>query len=223
MNFFGVGPAEAGVIFAIALIVIGPQRFPEIMRQAGRWYRVARAYSNEVMKDVRAAVDEIEQEVRADTEDLRSVRELTDLKADLIEARESVKSIQQDTTAAAQTGDSAAARSSTTKPAATKPAAATPATTKSSTTPSTTRATDTEATPAATDAQTTSTRPSVIKAAKEKAAEPPASYYEGRDPSTFDPFKAKEARDAARKSEDATSGTDHTTPDGNGPNGNGAQ
>lgn len=188
MNFFGVGAAEAGVIFVIALIVIGPQRFPEIMRQAGRWYRIARAYSNEVMKDVRAAVDEIEQEVKAETDDLRSVRELTDLKGDLVEARESMEEIRKDTRSAAQAGSTNA----------TPPVAATPAsrtTTPSSTTPSTpaqsTEAEGTEGKPGAPAAG-----PGTSSAST--PADPPASYYEGRDPSTYDPFKAKEARERER-------------------------
>lgn len=97
MNFFGVGPAEAGLVFVIALIVVGPQRFPEIMRQAGRWYRVARAYSNEVMQDVRSAVDDIEREVKAETDDLKSVREFADLGADLKAAQQDAEEIGRDT------------------------------------------------------------------------------------------------------------------------------
>src|SRR5690606_32870768 len=88
---------EAGLVFVIALIVVGPQRFPEIMRQAGRWYRMARAYSNEVMKDVRSAVDDIEREVRAETDDLKSVGELADIGQDLRRAREDVDEIRRDT------------------------------------------------------------------------------------------------------------------------------
>lgn len=99
MNIFGVGPAEAGLVFVIALIVVGPQRFPEIMRQAGRWYRMARAYSNEVMKDVRAAVDDIEREVKAETDDLKAVREFADLGADLRAARQDAEEIHRETRA----------------------------------------------------------------------------------------------------------------------------
>jgi len=121
MNLFGVGPAEAGLVFVIALIVVGPQRFPEIMRQAGRWYRVARAYSNEVMKDVRTAVDEIEREVKAETDDLKSVGALTDLRGDLKEAREAVDGVGKDTKAAA------AGPATPITPPATKAPASTPA------------------------------------------------------------------------------------------------
>jgi Sec-independent protein translocase protein TatA len=97
MNFFGVGPAEAGLVFVIALIVVGPQRFPEIMRSAGRWYRMARAYSNEVMKDVRSAVDDIEREVKAEADDLKSVRDFADLGADLREAQRDAEALGRET------------------------------------------------------------------------------------------------------------------------------
>jgi Sec-independent protein translocase protein TatA len=103
MNLFGVGASEAGLILLIALILIGPQNFPQVMRQAGRWYKVARAFSNEVMKDVRAAVDEIEQEVTRDVGDLQSVRELTSgLDADLRQVKSEVRSIGDQTSSVAR-------------------------------------------------------------------------------------------------------------------------
>ncbi len=83
MNAFGVGAAEAGLVLLIALILIGPQNFPSVMRQAGHWYRIARRYSTEVMKDVRSAVDEIESEVKRETGDLVSPRELSEMQSDL--------------------------------------------------------------------------------------------------------------------------------------------
>jgi hypothetical protein len=60
----------------ITLIVVGPKRFPEIARQGGRWYRTARRYADEVMRDVRGAMDDLEKEVEAQGEDLRSIREI---------------------------------------------------------------------------------------------------------------------------------------------------
>ncbi|MDA0352348.1 MAG: twin-arginine translocase TatA/TatE family subunit [Chloroflexi bacterium] len=90
MSLFGVGAGEALVVLVLALIVVGPQRFPEIARQGGRWYRLARQYSNEVMKDVRAAVEEIEQEITEETGDLRS---LTSIREDLRAIRDDLDTV----------------------------------------------------------------------------------------------------------------------------------
>lgn len=75
-SFLGVGAAEAVLVFAIALIVVGPQHFPEIARQAGRWYRIARRYTAEITRDVRGAMSEIEQEVAGEAGGLRGLREI---------------------------------------------------------------------------------------------------------------------------------------------------
>ena len=75
-ELFGVGAAEAVLVFVIALVLVGPQRFPDLARQAGRWYRVGRRYTSEITKDVRSAMEEIEHEVKAETGDLTVVREI---------------------------------------------------------------------------------------------------------------------------------------------------
>ncbi len=75
-ELFGVGFAEAVLVFVIALIVVGPQRFPALARQSGRWYRVARRYTAEITADLRGALAELEDEVKAEGDDLRSIREL---------------------------------------------------------------------------------------------------------------------------------------------------
>ncbi|MDA0364905.1 MAG: twin-arginine translocase TatA/TatE family subunit [Chloroflexi bacterium] len=103
MNVFGVGPGEALLVLVIGLMVVGPGRFPEIAREAGRWYRLARRYSTEVMSDVRAAVDELEGEVTAPGEDLRSIREIgTEFRNELREAGRSVSEIGRETRAVAE-------------------------------------------------------------------------------------------------------------------------
>lgn len=73
MELLGVGAGEALVVFVITLIVVGPQRFPEIARQAGRYYRMARRYAAHVTADVRGAMDEIEAEVEAQKEAIEAV------------------------------------------------------------------------------------------------------------------------------------------------------
>lgn len=84
MQFFGVGSSEAILVFVIALIVVGPSRFPEIARSGGRWFRIARRFTAEVTKDLRVAVDEIDAEIKTETGDLRSIRDLSkDIESDL--------------------------------------------------------------------------------------------------------------------------------------------
>ena len=83
MELFGVGIPEIGLIMLIALVIVGPQRFPEVARQIARWIRTARAFTDEVMKDVRAAVDEIEQEVTASNDGVNPIRELAELRSEL--------------------------------------------------------------------------------------------------------------------------------------------
>lgn len=83
MELFGVGVPELGLIMLIALVVVGPQRFPEIARQMAHWIRTARAFTDAVMKDVRAAVDEIEQEVTTANDGVNPIRELRELRGEL--------------------------------------------------------------------------------------------------------------------------------------------
>lgn len=73
MELLGVGAGEALVVFVITLIVVGPQRFPEIARQAGRYYRMARRYAAHVTADVRGAMSELEAEVEAQKEAIEAV------------------------------------------------------------------------------------------------------------------------------------------------------
>jgi len=111
MSFLGVGAGEAALVLVLAMIVVGPQRFPEIARQGGRWYRLARQYTNEVMKDVRSAVDEIETEIKTETEDLQSMTSIGD---ELREIRDDVDAVSSESVADAEQAmsDSAAAAGS---------------------------------------------------------------------------------------------------------------
>ena len=86
MELFGVGPLEALLVGVIAFILVGPDKFPELARQAGKWYRVARAFTADVMADVQGAVKEIEAEVDATTGGgLKSIRELTDSSTSILQ------------------------------------------------------------------------------------------------------------------------------------------
>ena len=68
MDIFGVGIFEALLVLVVALIVVGPNKFPEIARSAGRWFTVARNYASEVRTDIESATAEIESEVMKEQE-----------------------------------------------------------------------------------------------------------------------------------------------------------
>ena len=84
---FGVGFPELVVILAVALIVLGPQRLPEVARMVGRAYgqlrRASEEFQNTIRQDLAALERQedanrnkaIAQEIRercADVEDLQT-------------------------------------------------------------------------------------------------------------------------------------------------------
>jgi sec-independent protein translocase protein TatB len=70
-----VGPLELLVVLAVALIVVGPERLPELARSVGRALRQLREVQDEVRDMVRMGVDEEMRETATDvkraTSDLR--------------------------------------------------------------------------------------------------------------------------------------------------------
>ncbi len=50
---FGVGLQELAVIAFIAVLVVGPDRLPELAQQAGRFLRRMRTYANAARDDLR--------------------------------------------------------------------------------------------------------------------------------------------------------------------------
>lgn len=114
MQLFGVGAFEALLVMVVALIVVGPQRFPEIARQGGRWFRVARRFTADITADFRGAIQEIEEEVIGDGDDLRAVREIgKEVEAGLRETKTDLDQLGRDTERAAEqagTGAEASAK-----------------------------------------------------------------------------------------------------------------
>lgn len=51
MNFLGMGPAELLLILALALIVFGPQKLPEIGAQIGKAFREFRRTTSELSQE----------------------------------------------------------------------------------------------------------------------------------------------------------------------------
>lgn len=114
MELFGVGWMEAGLILVVTLIVVGPERFPQIAREGGKYYRMARRYANEVMTDVRGAIEELETEVKTQTEDLREIREIgRDLSTSGDEGLREIREIGSRTRAAAESAQTSEATQNT--------------------------------------------------------------------------------------------------------------
>lgn len=64
MEIFNIGFGEMIIIFIIALIVFGPDRLPEIGRQAGRMLREFRKMTSEVTEQVQRELELVEEPVR---------------------------------------------------------------------------------------------------------------------------------------------------------------
>lgn len=107
MELFGVGIGEAGLVLLITLLVVGPERFPQIAREGGKYYRMARRFTAEVTGDLRTALNELENEVKEQTGDLKAVREISEeVRAGVAESATDIDSISRATSQAAS-GDAA--------------------------------------------------------------------------------------------------------------------
>ena len=62
MEFLGIGLPELLVILILALIVVGPNRLPEMAAQLARLIRAGRRYGNQVTKEFNEALHDLEQE-----------------------------------------------------------------------------------------------------------------------------------------------------------------
>ena len=56
MNFFGIGLPEMAVIAAIALVVFGPKRLPELGKTLGRTLKGFQSASQEFEQEFRSAI-----------------------------------------------------------------------------------------------------------------------------------------------------------------------
>tara|TARA_B100000029_G_C17138922_1_gene801638 strand:- start:298 stop:543 length:246 start_codon:yes stop_codon:yes gene_type:complete len=60
MNIFGVGLPEIAVISALALIIFGPKRLPELGRNLGKTLKGLQTASTEFEKEIQKAMNENE-------------------------------------------------------------------------------------------------------------------------------------------------------------------
>ncbi|MFQ6019446.1 MAG: twin-arginine translocase TatA/TatE family subunit [Dehalococcoidia bacterium] len=77
MNLFGIGPWEVLLVLLVALLILGPQRLPEVAVQLARSIRWLRRFSGQVSGQLRQEFDEL-------------VREYEELKSEVKELRQQV-------------------------------------------------------------------------------------------------------------------------------------
>ncbi len=70
MDFLGIGPLELIVILVIALIVVGPERLPEVARSISKGVRQIRtitsAFTSEWQQELNAATHDITQDINSE-------------------------------------------------------------------------------------------------------------------------------------------------------------
>lgn len=74
MNFFGVGPMEMAFIVIIAVVVLGPERFPAFAVQIARAIKYLRGYANDATSDLRAEFAELTKDYEEMRKELAEVR-----------------------------------------------------------------------------------------------------------------------------------------------------
>ena len=80
MNIFNIGTAELLLIFAIALIVVGPRRLPEVARSLGKIVNDLRRMSQEFTTDLTRELDAPAKELREVTRELEApVKEIKEI------------------------------------------------------------------------------------------------------------------------------------------------
>lgn len=75
MNFLGIGPAELILVLIVAVIVVGPQRLPEVAVQLARAIRRLRGYATDVTAQMRGELDELMKEYETVRQELRELRD----------------------------------------------------------------------------------------------------------------------------------------------------
>jgi Tat protein translocase TatB subunit len=75
MNFLGIGLPEIVLISLIAVVVLGPERFPEVAVQLARAIKWLRGYATENTADLRSEFAELTREYEEMREELDEVRQ----------------------------------------------------------------------------------------------------------------------------------------------------
>ncbi len=76
MSFLGIGLPEIVLILVIAIIVLGPQRLPEVAVQLARAIRYLRGYATDATAQLRAELDELTKEYQQVRDELQEFRQV---------------------------------------------------------------------------------------------------------------------------------------------------
>jgi sec-independent protein translocase protein TatB len=91
---FGIGTFEIVLVFAIALIILGPDRLPQAMGTVGRWVRELRRLTGEFRQEFDEEIKLLQSEIANLREEAELTRqELVDIHADIVET---VSGVQED-------------------------------------------------------------------------------------------------------------------------------
>ena len=86
MEFLGIGLPELLVILLITLIVVGPQRLPEMAAQIARAMREFRRYTSSLSREVTEALGDLEKEYNSVRQEWKEVGEAVRQDVKAIEA-----------------------------------------------------------------------------------------------------------------------------------------
>ena len=75
MNVFGIGLPEIAVISALALIIFGPKRLPELGRTLGRTLKGLQTASTEFEQEIQKAMSENESSIEPSQEKIGNQQE----------------------------------------------------------------------------------------------------------------------------------------------------
>jgi sec-independent protein translocase protein TatB len=73
MQMFGVGVLEMLLILILTVIVVGPDKMPQLAADLGRWIRQTRAYARHLLGDFNEVVRELEKEANVSREDWQEI------------------------------------------------------------------------------------------------------------------------------------------------------
>jgi sec-independent protein translocase protein TatB len=88
MNILGMGPAELLLIFVIALIVLGPDKLPQLARMLGKATRELKRMSLEVTAEFAKELRDVEAISREVKETTETIKQAADIKRTLVEPAE---------------------------------------------------------------------------------------------------------------------------------------